>query len=145
MRKQRPPEDYVMVDGNYYRKKGGTSDVPNVENLYLIQKGFSPKENGMINGIQVFLKPDGNNIIEATMDVMLDKINAPKDTKVEKYKEDDKAVYYVENIDEFHAEDERTATYFYLYGLIADNKSKQALYFELENACLYIYTKHCTV
>src|SRR5690625_335472 len=40
------PEDYVMVDGNYYRKMGGTLDVPNVTKLSSIQKGFSPKENG---------------------------------------------------------------------------------------------------
>ena len=139
------PENYFMSDGSYYRKKGLNSDEPDTENVFMRQEGISPKENGMIKGIQLFLKPDGNNIIEATMDVMLDKINAPEDTKVEKHKEDDKTVYYVENIDEYHAEDERTATYFYLYGLIADNKSKQALYFELENACFDSDTKPCEI
>src|SRR5690625_498860 len=82
------PGDYVMVDGNYYRKKGETSDVPNVENLYLIQKGFSPKENGMIMGIQLFLVPDGTVVLDSRLRGLLRKVNAPEDTKIEEYKDD---------------------------------------------------------
>src|SRR5690625_61240 len=139
------PEDYVMVDGNYYRKKAGTSDVPNVENLYLIQKGFSPKENGMIKGIQLFLVPDGTVVLDSRLRGLLRKVNAPEDTKIEEYKDDHKTVYYVENIDGFHADDGSIDEIFYLYGLIADNNSEQALYFSLRNKCFDSDTKHCEI
>ena len=139
------PENYYMSDGSYYRKKGIGSESPDTENVYIRQYGISPKENQMIKGIKLFLKPDGNTVIDATLDVILDNINATDNTKVEKLEDENKTVYYAENIEEYHADDGSIDTYFYYYGFIADSNSKQALYFELEDTCFNSDSKKCEI
>ena len=139
------PENYLVADGAYYKKKGIGSESPDTENVFIRQEGISPKENQMIKGITVFLKPDGNTVIDATLDVILDNINAPDNTKVEKYEDEMKTVYYAENIEEYHADDGSIDTYFYFYGFIADTNSKQALYFELEDTCFNSDSKKCEI
>ena len=139
------PENYYMSEGSYYREKGIGSESPDTENVFIRQEGISPKENQMIKGITVFLKPDGNTVIDATLDVILDNINAPDNTKVEKYEDEMKTVYYAENIEEYHADDGSIDTYFYFYGFIANNNSKQAIYFELEDTCFNSDSKKCEI
>lgn len=139
------PENNVMVEGSYYRKKGIGSESPDTENIYLHQEGISPKENQMIKGITVFLKPDGNTVIDATLDVILDDINAPDNTNFEKYEDDAKTVYYVENIDDYNADDGSVDRIFYFHGFITDNNSKQAIYFNLRNKCFNFDTKECEI
>ncbi|WP_210468123.1 hypothetical protein [Sporosarcina sp. 6E9] len=51
-----------------------------------------------------------------------------KCTKVEKILDDNNTVYYVENVDEYHADDGSVDRIFYFYRFITDNNSKQALY-----------------
>ena len=139
------PENYVMADGSYYKKTGNTSEVPDTENIYIIKNGIYPEENKMIKGIKLFLHPGGNVLIDSTLRIMLKDINAPANTKVEKYEEENKTVYYAENIDEYHADDGSVDRIFYFHGFIADNNSKQALYFNLRNKCFNIDTKECEI
>ena len=139
------PENYYMSDGSYYRKKGIGSESPDTENVFMRQEGISPKENQMIKGITVFLKPDGNTVIDATLDVILDEINAPDNTEVEKYEDQAKTLYYVESIDEYHADDGSVDRIFYFHGFITDNSSKQAIYFKLRDKCFNIDTKKCEI
>ncbi|UAC47613.1 hypothetical protein K6959_13210 [Bacillus aquiflavi] len=129
------PANYVVEESSYYRKKGRGSGVINTENVYLHQDGVHPKKNQQIKGINLFLKPDGNVLVDAALRVMLKKINAPSDTKIETIKDDNKTVYYAENISDYEAEDGSINTTFFLYGLITDNRSKQALYFNLRQKC----------
>lgn len=139
------PEDYIMSDGSYYRKKSKTSDEPHTENVFMRQKGISPKENDMIKGIQLFLKPDGNHAIDATINAILNDINAPEETEINEIKDDNKTIYYVENVDEYHADDGSIDQIFYFYGLVADNHSKQAIYFSLRDKCFNVDTQTCTI
>ena len=139
------PENYYMSDGSYYKKKGIGSESSDTENVFMRQEGISPKKNQMIKGITVFLKPDGNTVIDATLDVILDDINAPDNTEVEKYVDEAKTVYYVENIDEYHADDGSVDRIFYFHGFITDNSSKQAVYFKLRDKCFNIDTKECEI
>ena len=139
------PENYVMSDGSYYKKTGNTSDVPDMENVYMQKEGISPKENQMIKGIKLALHPGGNVLIDSTLRIMLEDLNAPANTKVEQYEDENKTVYYAENIEEYHADDGSIDTYFYFYGFIADTNSKQALYFELEDTCFNSDSKKCEI
>lgn len=139
------PEDYVMSDGSYYKKTGNTSDVPDMENVYMEQEGISPKGNQMIKGINLVLHPGGNVIVDSRLNGLLKKINAPTDAEVQKIEGENKTVYHAENIEEYHAEDGSIDTYFYLYGFITDNNSKQALYFELEDTCFNSDSKKCEI
>ena len=138
------PEDYVMSDGSYYQKKGVKSNEINTENVYLYQEDASPKEDKLIKEVNLFLKPDGNAVIDATLDVILDDINAPGDTEFEKYIDESSTVYYVENIDDYHA-DGIIDRNFYFYGFITDNNSKQVIYFEMRDKCFNIDAKKCTI
>ena len=139
------PENYYMSDGSYNKKTGNTSDMPDTENVYMQQEGISPKESQMIKGVKLFLHPGGNVLIDSTLRIMLEDINAPANTKVEKYEEENKTVYYAENIDKYHADDGSVDRIFYFHGFIADNNSKQALYFNLRNKCFNIDTKECEI
>ena len=139
------PENYYMSDGSYYKKNGKTSDVPDTENVYMRQEGISPKENQMIKGIKLFLHPGGNVLIDSTLRIMLEDINAPANTKVEKYEDENKTVYYAGNIDDYITENDDINRYFYFYGFIADNSSKQALYFELEDTCFHRTEEDCEI
>ena len=138
------PENYVMSDGSYYQKKGVKSNEFNTENVYLYQEDASPKEDKLIKEVNLFLKPDGNAVIEATLDVILDNINASSDTEFEKYIDESLTIYYVENIDDYHA-DGIIDRNFYFYGFITDNNSKQAIYFEMRDKCFNINAKKCTI
>ena len=139
------PENYIMGDGAYYRKKGSGSESPDTENVFMYQMGVSPKENQMTKGVNLFLHPGGNVLIDSTLRTMLKDINAPENTKVEIYEDEDKTVYYAENIDDFITENNDTNRYFYFYGFIADNHSKQALFFELEDTCFHVNEKECQI
>lgn len=48
------PEDYVMSDGSYYKKKGVKSNEFNSENVYLYQEDASPKEDKLIKELNFF-------------------------------------------------------------------------------------------
>ena len=139
------PENYYMSDGSYYRKKGIGSESPDTENIYMRQDGITPKENQMIKGINLFLKPDGNTVIDATLDVILEDISASENTVFKKIEDEGKTVYYVENIDDYITENGDTNRYFYFYGFIGDNRSEQALYFELEDTCFHTNEKECKI
>ncbi|UAC47611.1 hypothetical protein K6959_13200 [Bacillus aquiflavi] len=140
------PTNYVVEESSYYRKKGRSSGVINTENVYLHQDGIHPKKKSTkIKGINLFLKPDGNVLIDADLKILLEQINAPSDTKIETIKDDNKTVYYAENIDDYTFEDGSTDTSFYLYGFITDNRSKQALYFDLRHKCFYSNEKKCEI
>jgi len=139
------PEDYAIVYESYYRKKSKTSEVPNTENLYLEQMNVTYEQDKMLKGINLFLKPDGKVIIDSRLRSMLRKINAPENTEIEEYKDDGKIVYYAENIDDYQTENNDINRYYYLYGLIVDNHSKQALYFELEDTCFHINESDCNL
>ncbi|WP_210468124.1 hypothetical protein [Sporosarcina sp. 6E9] len=65
------PETYIMVDDSYYKKIGNTSNVPDMENVYIIQEGVSPKENQMIKGITLALHLGGNVIVDTRLDGLL--------------------------------------------------------------------------
>ncbi|UAC48590.1 hypothetical protein K6959_00870 [Bacillus aquiflavi] len=67
------PTNYVVEESSYYRKKGRSSGVINTENVYLHQDGVHPKKNQQIKGIKLFLKPDGNVLVDAALRVMLKK------------------------------------------------------------------------
>ncbi|WP_147675238.1 hypothetical protein [Numidum massiliense] len=130
------PENYVLVEESYYRKRGVSStEHPDTENVYMHQDGVSPKENKLIKGIKLFLKPDGNVIVDTRIRSMLRKINAPADTEVKTFKDNNKTVYCAENVDEYKEGDASTDKTFYFYGFIVHNVSKQALYFNLEHTC----------
>ena len=139
------PENYSMSDGSYYKKKGIGSESPDTENVFMRHDGISPKENQMIKGIKIFLHPGGNVLIDSTLRIMIEDITAPANTKVEQYENENKTVYYAENIDEYHAGDGSVDRIFYFHGIIADNNSKQALYFNLRNKCFNVDTKKCEI
>ena len=139
------PENYVMEEGAYYKRTGNTSKVPDMENVYIQQEGISPKENQMIKGIKLALHPGGNVIVDSRLNGLLKKINAPVGAEVEKVEGENITVYYAENIDEYHADNGSIDTYFYFYGFITDNNSKQALYFELEDTCFNSDSKKCEI
>jgi hypothetical protein len=139
------PENYYMSDGSYYKKTGNTSDVPDMENVFMREEGISPKQNKMIKGIKLALHPGGNVIVDTRVKGLLRKVNAANDTEINKFEDENKTVYYVENIEEYHAADGSIDTYFYFYGFITDNKSRQALYFELEDTCFNSDTKDCEI
>ena len=138
------PQNYIISDGSYYKKKGNQSDEINTENVYLYQADVSPKENKLIKEVNLFLKPDGKSVINATLDVILDKINAPSDTEFEKYIDENLSVYYIGNIDDYHAAGIIDRN-FYFYGLITDNHSNQAIYFEMRDKCFDIDTNNCEI
>ena len=139
------PENYVMSDGSYYQKKGVKSNEFNTENVYLYQEDASPKEDELIKEINLFLKPDGNVIIDSRLRGIIRKINAPSDTEIQEVKDENKNVYYVGSIDDYHAKDGSIDRNFYYYGLITDNHSKQVIYFELRDKCFNIDTKECVI
>ena len=139
------PENYYMSDGSYYRKKGNKSDTPDMENIYMRHEGISPKENQMTKGINLALHPGGNVIVDSRLEGMLKKINASNETEIKKIEDENKTVYYAENIDDYITEDNDTNRYFYYYGFITHNHSKQALYFELEDTCFHVNEKECEI
>ena len=139
------PENYLVADGAYYKKKGIGSESPDTENVFMHQEGITPKENQMIKGINLFLKPDGNVIIDSRLSGIIRKVNAPDDTEIQEVKDENKTIYYVENIDDYITENNDTNRYFYFYGFIVDNSSEQALFFELEETCFHIDEKECEI
>ena len=139
------PENYVMSDGSYYQTKGVKSNEFNTENVYLYQEDASPKEEKLIKEINLFLKPDGNVIIDSRLRGIIRKINVHSDTEIQEVKNENKTVYYVENVDDYHAKDGSIDRNFYYYGLITDNHSKQVIYFELRDKCFNVDTKECEI
>ncbi|MBA4536911.1 hypothetical protein H1Z61_07085 [Bacillus aquiflavi] len=129
------PDNYVIEKESYYRKKGRSSGVINTENIYLRLGDTHLEKNKLLKGIKLFLKPDGNVLIDADLKILLEQIDAPSDTKIETIKDDNKTVYYAENIDNYEAEGGNINTNFFLYGFITDNHSKQSLYFNLRQKC----------
>ena len=128
------PDDYVMIKELYYRKKGIGSISPDTENIYLSQYGVTPKDNNMDKGISLFLNPDGNIFVDTKVNIMLEDMSAPKGTEVKKIIDENKTVYYADNIKEVKSGD-GAATFYYMFGLITDNRSKQAISFELDHTC----------
>ncbi|WP_156914156.1 hypothetical protein [Paucisalibacillus globulus] len=138
------PEDYVVEKSSYYRKKASGSGDPDTENVYLDKMGVSPKENQMIQGVKLFLHPDVSTVDDIRLDMIRDKLNAPDDIEFTEEKLKDNTIYYIEYIDEYK-EDDMVDTYYYLYGLISDNNSKQAIFFELEDTCFNSNTLGCSI
>ncbi|WP_026906796.1 hypothetical protein [Paucisalibacillus globulus] len=139
------PEEYVIAESSYYRKKASGSGSPDTENVYLSKDGVSPKENRMIQSFNLFLNPDGNSVIDARLDGIRSKLGAPEDSDFTKKELEDKTIYYLEYIDEYETEDGGKNTYDYLYGYIVDNNSKQALHVEQKNVCMDSDTRECPI
>lgn len=139
------PDNYVMSDGSYYKKKGVKSGELNTENVFLRQDGISPKEDDLAKGINLLLKPDGNNVVDIILDRMLEDIHASGETKVETYKDTNIKVYFAVNTDKYKTEDGNINIYFYSYGFILDENSSQAIYFELEQTCFHSNDKKCAI
>ncbi|UAC48593.1 hypothetical protein K6959_00885 [Bacillus aquiflavi] len=108
------PDNYVIEKESYYRKKGRSSGVINTENIYLRLGDTHLEKNKLLKGIKLFLKPDGNVLIDADLKILLEQIDAPSDTKIETIKDDNKTVYYAENIDNYEAEGGNINTIFFL-------------------------------
>ena len=138
------PEDYVVEKSSYYRKRASGSEDSDTENVYLNKMGVSPKENQMIQGIKLFLHPDVNTVDDIRLGMIRDKLHAPEDIEFTEVKLKDNTIHYMEYIDEFKDED-MVDTYYYLYGLISNNNSKQAIYFELEDTCFNNNTLGCSI
>ena len=139
------PEDYVVAESSYYRMKESGNGAPDTENLYIEKQGVSPKENKMIQGFNLFLHPGGNTVINSTLNVIRNKISAPENLEFTKKEYEDKTIYYIEFLYEYKADDGSKHTYDHFYGLIGDNHSKQAIYFEQDNVCMNSDTKKCSI
>jgi len=128
------PDNYVIAKGSYYRKKGIGSESPDIENLYISQQGISAKKDNLIKGVNFILTPDGNNLVDTSVDTMLEKMGA-REKVAEKYQDENKTVFYANDIKELKTEYGQS-TILNLFAFITDNHSKQAIYFEMKHTCL---------
>jgi len=138
------PDDYVMIQESYYRKKGIGAKAPDTENIYITKYDVSPEKDGIIKGIKLFLNPNANIRVQTRLEKLLEDISAPSDKEIKTIKDEDKTVYFADNIHNFEFED-GTSTYYYLYALVADNHSKQAISIELRHACFDSDKRDCEI
>lgn len=139
------PEDYKMDKVSYYKKGSKLSKEPNTENVYMDEEGFSPEENAKYKEVNLFLHPGGNVLVDSRINVMLKDIGAPEDTEVDIYEDENKTVYYVEYVRNFHADNGSVDRIYDFHGFIAHNHSKQALYYEQRSKCFDYDTKECGI